>query len=42
MSQQKLNGLTLLSIEKEMLHEIDYNNLINDFVSQKAQKINFK
>jgi len=30
----------LLSIEKEMLNEINYDNLINNFTSQKAQKIN--
>jgi len=38
MSQQRLNGLALLSIEKYFLNEINYDN----FVSQKAQKINFK
>jgi len=38
MSQQRLNELALLSIEKEMLNEINYDN----FVSQKTQKINFK
>jgi len=31
MSQKILNGLTLLSIEKEMLNEINYDNLINNF-----------
>ncbi|XP_058778632.1 uncharacterized protein LOC131652705 [Vicia villosa] len=41
MSQQRLSGLALLSIEKEILNEIDYNNLINDFASQKARKIKF-
>jgi hypothetical protein len=30
--------LALLLIEKEMLTEIDYNSLINDFASQKARK----
>jgi len=30
-SQQRLNGLTLLSIEKEMLNDINYDNLINIF-----------
>ncbi|KAL5158733.1 Zinc finger MYM-type protein 1 [Glycine soja] len=42
MSQQRLNGLALLSIEKEILNEINYNNLIDNFASQKAEKINFK
>ena len=32
MWQQRLNGLALLSIEKE----INYNNLIDNFASQKA------
>jgi len=31
MSQERLNGLTLLSIEKEILNEINYHNLINNF-----------
>nr|KYP34700.1 hypothetical protein KK1_044329 [Cajanus cajan] len=31
MSQQRLNGLTLLSIEKDMLNEINYDNLIDNF-----------
>lgn len=38
-SQQRLNRLALLSIEKEILIEIDYNSLINNFASQ---KVNFK
>lgn len=38
-SQQRLNRLALLSIEKEILVEIDYNSLINNFASQ---KVNFK
>ncbi|KAL2957991.1 hypothetical protein AAZX31_18G182000 [Glycine max] len=42
MSQQRMNRLALLSIEKEMLNEINYDNLIDNFTSQKAQKINFK
>ena len=42
MSQQKLSGLAILSIENEMLEELDYKNLISQFVSQKARKIDFK
>jgi len=42
MSQKRLNGLALISIEKDMLKEIDYDSLINNFASQKVQKINFK
>ena len=42
MSQQKLSGLAILSIENEMLEELDYKNLISQFVSQKARKMDFK
>ena len=31
MSQERLDELVLLSIEKEMLNEINYDNLINNF-----------
>jgi len=31
MSQERLNILVLISIEKEILNEINYNNLINNF-----------
>jgi len=42
MSQQILNELVLLSIEKDFLNEINYDNLIDNFASQKARKINFR
>ena len=42
MSQEKSSGLAILLIEKEMLEELKYKNLISDFVSQKARKIDFK
>ena len=42
MSQERLRGLAILSIEKEMLEEIKYKNLISNFRSQKARKIDFK
>ena len=41
MSQDRLNGLATLSIEKEMLKNIDVDVIINDFASQKARKNNF-
>ena len=41
MSQERLSGLALL-IEKEMLEEDEYKNLISQFASQKARKIDFK
>ena len=42
MSQEKLSGLVILSIENEMLEELEYKNLISQFASQKARKIDFK
>ena len=41
MSQERLSGLAILPIEKEILAELEWKNLINNFVSQKARKINF-
>ena len=41
MSQEILNGLVILSIEKEILVELECKNLISNFASQKARKINF-
>jgi len=40
--QQRLNKLALLSSEKYSLNEINYNNLIDNFASQQARKINFR
>ena len=42
MSQERLSGLVILSIEKEMLEKLKYKNLISNFISQKARKIDFK
>ena len=42
MSQEKLSGLAVLSVEKEMLKALKYKNLISNFASQKARKIDFK
>ena len=41
MSQERLSGLTILPIKKEILAEFEYKNLISNFASQKARKINF-
>jgi len=41
MSQQKLNKLTLLFIEKDILNKINYDNLIYNFTSLKTQKNKF-
>ena len=42
MSQERISRLAILSIENEMLEELEYKNLISQFTSQKARKINFK
>ena len=43
MSQERLSGLTILSIKKKMLEKFKYKkNLISNFASQKARKIDFK
>ena len=42
MSQERWSGLVILSIEKEMLKELKYKNLISNFASQKVRKIYFK
>ena len=42
MSQEKLSGLAVLSVEKEMLKALKYKNLISNFASQKVRKIDIK
>ena len=42
MSQERLSKLAILSIENEILEELEYKNLISQFVSQKTRKIDFK
>ena len=42
MSQERLNGLTILSIEKHMLEQINFNSLIIDFLSKNACRINLQ
>jgi hypothetical protein len=44
MSQERLNGLAILSIKKKkkMLENLEYKNLIKNFASKKARRINFK
>jgi hypothetical protein len=41
MSQERLNGLATLSIEKDMLADVDVDVLINDFASQNARRNHF-
>jgi len=41
MSQERLNGLAILCIEKLLLDEIDIDMVINDFASRHVRR-NFK
>ena len=41
MSQERLSRLTILSIEKKILAELESKILISNFASQKVRKINF-
>ena len=41
MLQERLSGLAILSIENEILVELECKKLISNFPSQKARKINF-
>ncbi|XP_020262672.1 uncharacterized protein LOC109838658 [Asparagus officinalis] len=42
MAQERLNNLAILSIENEMLQDIDVDCIINDFASNNAQRNCFK
>ncbi|XP_062118367.1 uncharacterized protein LOC133831984 [Humulus lupulus] len=42
MSQERLSGLAMLSIEKDIVAKLDYANLINTFASKNARHIIFK
>ncbi|CAO2822853.1 unnamed protein product [Amaranthus hypochondriacus] len=41
MSQERLNNLAILSIEKELLEKIDVDTLVNDFATRKARRTHF-
>jgi hypothetical protein len=40
MSQERLNGLAMISIEKNMLEKLDFSSLITDFTSQNVRRLN--
>jgi hypothetical protein len=42
MIQQKLNDLVTIAIERELLEKIDYEDIIEDFISKNPQKMMFK
>ena len=41
MSKERLNGLSMLVIGKDLLAKLEYQILINNFASQKARRIKF-
>lgn len=42
MSQERLNRLAMLFIEKDMVENLEYSILISNFSAQNARRINFK
>jgi hypothetical protein len=38
MLEEKLNNLTLMSIEHDMLAQMDFEELINDFARKKSRR----
>jgi hypothetical protein len=41
MAQERLGGLALLSIKKEVAFSIDYSDLITEFAARKSRKVDF-
>ena len=41
MTQERLNNLTMISIERDIIQSLDYSQLIADFAAIKARKIDF-
>ena len=42
MSQERLSGLALLSLENEQAENLDFRKVIQQFASAKARRKNFK
>ena len=40
-SQERLSGLAMISIENKYLDKLNYNDLIEEFVSKNAKRSNF-
>ena len=41
MSQERLSGLAMISIENECLDKLNYDDLIEEFASKNARRSNF-
>jgi hypothetical protein len=42
MSQERLNGLTILSIEQDLLENIEYKSIIINFVAEIVCRVIFQ
>ena len=41
MTQERLNDLAMIALESDMLEKINYERIIEDFISKNAQRIKF-
>ena len=41
MNQERLSDLVTISIEKEVMENLEFKHLLTDFAQEKAGKINF-
>ena len=41
MTQERLNDLAMIALNSDMLEKIDYERIIEDFISKNAQRIKF-
>jgi hypothetical protein len=41
MSQERLSGLAMISIENEYLDKLNYDDLLEEFASKNARRSNF-
>ena len=41
MTQERLNNLAMIALKSDMLEKIDYERIIEDFISKNAQRIKF-
>ena len=39
MTYERLSNLAIMSVEYDILRELDFNNLVKDFAAQKARKV---
>ena len=42
MSQERLNGLAMLSIETDMIERLDYTSLMDDFAGKNTRRSIFQ